>query len=351
VQRRVYQENEKGGRDPDAKPTDPCAATASRAAGQRHSPHTIVTMRYRQLGRSGLTVSEVGLGCNNFGGSFGGRLDLEGTQAVVDAALDSGITLFDTANSYGDRGGSETLLGLALKGHRDSVVLATKFGSDMGEGPGIARASRRYIRQAVEDSLRRLQTDRIDLYQLHRPDGLTPMSETLSALTELVREGKVLYVGSSNLAAWQVVEADWTARGGNLERFVSAQNHYSLISRQAELDLLPASTAYGLGFLPYFPLANGLLTGKYRRGEPRPSGTRMDGRDISDRTFDKVETLVSFAKERGHSLLELAFAGLLARPAVASVIAGATTPEQVRSNAAAADWQLDADDVSALDGL
>ena len=310
-------------------------------------------MRYRQLGRSGLTVSEVGLGCNNFGGSFGGKLGLEETRAVVDATIDSGITLLDTANTYGDRGGSETLLGEVLKGRRDQVVLATKFGSDMGEGRRVARASRWYIRRAVEQSLKRLQTDRIDLYQLHRPDRVTPIEETLAALTELVREGKVLYIGSSNLSAWQVVEADWTSRsaGGSLERFVSAQNHYSLMERAAEAELLPACDAYGVGVLPFFPLANGLLTGKYRRESPPPEGTRLSGQPVSEETYTRLEVLERFAAERGHSLLELAFAGLLARPAVSSVIAGATSPEQVKANAAAGDWQLAPEDVKALKAL
>lgn len=304
-------------------------------------------MRYRQLGRSGLTVSEVGLGCNN----FGWKIDADATRSVVGAAIDAGITLFDTANTYGDRGGSEKLLGEALKGRRDEVVLATKFGSDMGEGPRVARASRWYIRRAVEASLQRLQTDRIDLYQLHRPDGITPIDETIGALTDLVREGKVLYIGSSNFAAWQVAEAEWTSRSGHNERFVSAQNHYSLIERSAETELLPVCNAYGIGVLPFFPLANGLLTGKYRRDTPPPEGTRMSGRPISDDTYDRLEALESFAKERGRSLLELAFAGLLAQPAVSSVIAGATSPEQVESNATAADWQLDPDDVRALAAL
>jgi aryl-alcohol dehydrogenase-like predicted oxidoreductase len=306
-------------------------------------------MRYRQLGRSGLTVSEVGLGCNNFGGSFGGRLSLEETRNVVDAALDEGVTLLDTANTYGNKGGSETLLGEVLKGRREQVVLATKFGSDMGEGPKVARGSRWYIRRAVEASLKRLQTDYIDLYQLHRPDGVTPVEETLGALSELVREGKVLYIGSSNLAAWQVVEADWTARSSSgLERFVSAQNYYNLLNRRAERDLLPVCDSYGIGFLPYFPLENGLLTGKYRRGQPPPDGTRLAGNPIADDTYDKLSALESFAKERGHSLLELAFAGLLSRPVVSSVIAGATSAEQVRANVRAAEWQLTGDDLESF---
>jgi aryl-alcohol dehydrogenase-like predicted oxidoreductase len=306
-------------------------------------------MRYRQLGRSGLTVSEVGLGCNNFGGSFGGRLSLEETRNVVDAALDEGVTLLDTANTYGNKGGSETLLGEVLKGRREQVVLATKFGSDMGEGPNVARGSRWYIRRAVEASLKRLQTDYIDLYQLHRPDGITPVEETLGALSELIHEGKVLYIGSSNLAAWQVVEADWTARSSSgLERFVSAQNYYNLLNRRAERDLLPVCDSYGIGFLPYFPLENGLLTGKYRRGQPPPDGTRLAGNPIADDTYDKLSALESFAKERGHSLLELAFAGLLSRPVVSSVIAGATSAEQVRANVRAAEWQLTGDDLESF---
>jgi aryl-alcohol dehydrogenase-like predicted oxidoreductase len=302
------------------------------------------TMRHRQLGRSGLTVSVVGLGGNN----FGRRLDLEQTRAVVDTALDSGINLIDTANSYGDRGGSETFLGEVLKGRRDDVVLATKFGSDMGEGPGVARASRWYIRRAVDQSLRRLQTDRIDLYQLHLPDGITPIAETLAALDDLVQEGKVLYTGSSNFAGWQVVDAEWMARTTGTERFISAQNHYSLLARAAEAELLPACEAVGVGVLPYFPLANGLLTGKYRRGQERPAGTRMDGREISAKQWDRIERLAAFAEERGHTLLELAIGGLLARPSVGSVIAGATSPEQVKANVAAADWELDAREGGAL---
>jgi aryl-alcohol dehydrogenase-like predicted oxidoreductase len=305
-------------------------------------------MRYRQLGGTGLTVSEVGLGCNN----FGGRLGLEETRKVVDAAIDEGVTLLDTANSYGNRGGSETLLGEILKGRRDQVVLATKFGSDMGEGPNVARASRWYIRRAVEASLTRLQTDYIDLYQLHLPDGMTPIEETLEALSDLVHQGKVLYVGSSNFSAWQVVEAEWTARtSSGLERFASAQNHYNLLNRRAERDLLPVCQRYGVGVLPYFPLENGLLTGKYRRGQASPAGTRLSDSPISDDTYDKLESFESFAKERGHTLLELAFAGLLLHPAVSSVIAGATSPEQVRANVTAGEWQLAGDDLVAFKQL
>ena len=303
-------------------------------------------MRHRQLGASGLSVSVVGLGCNN----FGARIDAQQTAAVVDAAIDHGITLFDTADIYGNRGGSESLLGAALEGRRDRVIVATKFGGDMGDGEVSARASRRYIRKAVEASLSRLRTDWIDLYQLHFPDGVTPVEETLSALTDLVREGKVRYLGSSNFAAWQVVEAELTARGDHLERFVSAQNQYSLLQREAEAELLPACRRFGIGVLPYFPLATGLLTGKYHRDEPPPVGSRLAARPdaVRDADFDTIERLQSFAQERGHTLVELAIAALLARRQVSSVIAGATRPEQVAANVAAAEWELSRDDIAAL---
>ena len=302
-------------------------------------------MRYEPLGQSGLVVSVVGLGGNN----FGRRIDGEATTAVVDAALDSGITLIDTADIYGDKGASETLLGEALRGRRDDVVLATKFGMDMAGANGPewgARGSRRYIRRAVESSLVRLQTDWIDLYQYHAPDGVTP-------LDELVREGKVRYLGSSNLAAWQVADADSYARRHGTSRFVSAQNAYSLLDRMAERELVPACEAHGVGILPYFPLANGLLTGKYRRGEPAPTGTRLESRleTVRDRTFDRVESFETFARERGLSLLDVAIGGLAAQPAVGSVIAGATRPEQVKANAAAGAWAPTADDLAALDQL
>jgi aryl-alcohol dehydrogenase-like predicted oxidoreductase len=293
-------------------------------------------MRYRQLGDSGLTVSVVGLGCNN----FGGRIDLEASRGVVERALEHGVTLFDTADVYGNRGGSEEVLGEILGSRRDDVVLATKWGSDMGTGEREARGGRRYIRMALEASLRRLRTDRIDLYQLHNPDPRTPIAETLAALDELVEEGKIRYVGSSNFAAWQVADADWTARSIGAERMISAQNHYSLLERGVEAELLPACRRFGVGLLPYFPLANGLLTGKYRRGEPMPDGTRLSGRAIEASTFDRIEALERFAGERGHSLLELAFAGLLAHPEVASVIAGATRAEQVDANVSAGEWDI-----------
>jgi aryl-alcohol dehydrogenase-like predicted oxidoreductase len=306
-------------------------------------------MRYRRLGDSGLVVSVVGLGCNN----FGRRLSVDQTRPVVEAALDAGITLFDTSDSYGD---SEVQLGEVLAGRRDDVVLATKFGSDLRGRLGAdwgARGSRRYIRKAVESSLTRLRTDWIDLYQLHFPDPSTPMEETLEALDELVTEGKVRYVGCSNLAAWQVADADWIARTRGLTRFVSAQNHYSLLERDVERELVPACERYGVGLLPYFPLANGLLTGKYRRDQPAPEGTRLADRPqaLTDAVFDKIEALESYAAARGRSLLDVAIGGLAARPAVASVIAGATKPEQVQANAAAGGWEPSADDLAALDAV
>jgi aryl-alcohol dehydrogenase-like predicted oxidoreductase len=306
-------------------------------------------MRYRQLGTSGLTVSVVGLGGNN----FGRRCDLEGTRAVVDAALESGITLLDTADVYGGKGGSETLLGQVLKGRRDQVVLATKFGGRMDGPEEEARGSRRYIRRAVEASLRRLQTDHVDLYQQHVPDPLTPLEETIAALDELVAEGKIRYGGSSNYAGWQIADADWIARTERRARMISAQNHYSLLERGVEQEVIPACLAHGVGMLPFFPLANGLLTGKYRRGERAPEGTRLAERPalLTDAAFDRVEALEKYAAERGLTLLEVAVGGLAAQPAVASVIAGATRPEQVRANAAAGAWEPTADDLAALDTI
>jgi aryl-alcohol dehydrogenase-like predicted oxidoreductase len=306
-------------------------------------------MRFRQLGRSGLVVSVVGLGCNN----FGRRIGLEETRSVVRAALDAGVTLFDTADIYG---GSEDLLGEVLDSERDNIVLATKFGLPMGGqlGPDWdARGSRRYIRKAVESSLRRLRTDWIDLYQYHTPDDVTPVEETLAALHELVLEGKVRYVGCSNFAGWQVADADWIARSADLTPFISAQNHYSLVEREVEDELIPACEKFGLGVLPFFPLANGLLTGKYHRGEPAPAGTRLVDRPawLTDERFDQVEALEQYAAERGVSLLDVAIGGLAAMPAVTSVIAGATKPEQVVANVAAGAWAPDADDLAALRAL
>jgi len=302
-------------------------------------------MRYQQLGRSGLTVSVVGLGTNN----FGGRLDLAGSRPVLEAALDAGINLIDTSDSYGSRGASETIIGevLASSGRRDEAVIATKFGSDMAGSNGPdwgARASRRYVMRAVEASLRRLRTDHIDLYQLHRPDGLTPLEETLSALHDLVVAGKVRYVGSSNLAAWQVADADWISRDLGISRFVSAQNHYSLLSRGVEADLVPCCVAHGVSVIPYFPLASGFLTGKWHRGEEPPSGSRLAepwGRTIAssnEHAFTILEGLQALAEAAGVSLVAVAIGALAAQPAVASVIAGAMSVEQVRENATAADF-------------
>jgi aryl-alcohol dehydrogenase-like predicted oxidoreductase len=308
-------------------------------------------MRYRPLGSSGLMVSVVGLGANN----FGRRIDLQGTRAVVDAALDAGVNLVDTADIYGSHPGeSEEQLGQVLEGRRDRVVLATKFGMDMrganGEDHG-ALGSRRYVRRAIEASLRRLRTDHVDLYQYHRPDGVTPVEETLAALDDLVREGKVRYVGSSNFDGWQVADADWAARDHGLSRFVSAQNRYSLLERGVERELAPACERFGVGILPYFPLASGLLTGKYRRGEPAPEGTRLRERpeQLSDERFDVVEAIEKFAADRGLGILDVAVGGLAAQPAVASVIAGATKPEQVRANVAAGEWIPTHEDLLALD--
>jgi aryl-alcohol dehydrogenase-like predicted oxidoreductase len=295
-------------------------------------------MTYRPLGRSGLLVSTVGLGGNN----FRTRLDLEASRAVVDAAIDAGITLIDTADFYG-AGGSEEVLGEVLGARRDQVVLATKFGLPMpGARPDEARGSRRYVHQAVRASLRRLRTDWIDLYQLHAPDPLTPIEETLGALDDLVHDGLVRYVGCSQFAAWEVTDAAWTARTAGRTPFVSAQNEYSLLRREAERELVPACVAHGLGILPFFPLANGLLTGKYRRGEPLPAGTRLGNepdraaRVATGDALDRVEALRAVADGAGLTMVELAIGWLAAQPVVASVIAGASSPEQVAANAASA---------------
>jgi aryl-alcohol dehydrogenase-like predicted oxidoreductase len=305
-------------------------------------------MRTRRLGREGPEVSVVGLGCNN----FGRVVDLEGTRAVVDAALDAGVTLLDTADVYGDRGGSESFLGEVLEGRRDRVVLATKFGQDMRDGTE-ARGSRAYIHKAIDASLARLRTDVVDLYQYHTPDNITPFEETFGALDDLVRAGKVRYVGHSNLDAKQVEEVDAICRERGFARPVSAQNQYSLLRREAEEELLPTCERLAIGVLPYFPLASGLLTGKYRRGEPRPEGTRLADRDavFTDETFDRIEALEEFGKDRGLTLLDVAICGLLAQPAIASVIAGATKPEQVRANAEAAEREATPEDLAALNGL
>ncbi len=301
-------------------------------------------LRTRSLGSSGLQVSIVGLGCNN----FGRRLDLHQTGAVVDAAMEQGVRFFDTADVYG-RGASEELLGKVLEGHREQVVLATKFGMDMGDGQG-PRGGGGYVRQALESSLRRLRTEVIDLYWYHRPDGVTPIAQTLEALDELVRAGSVRAIGASNFSAQQIEEADAVAHERGLTRFTAIQNEYSLLVREAERDALPVCEHLGLGFVPYFPLASGLLTGKYRRGQEAPAGTRLAGRGqvASEEQFNLVEALEVYAGERGVSLLEVAIGALLARDAVASVIAGATTPEQVAANVQAGKWTPSEDDLAAL---
>jgi aryl-alcohol dehydrogenase-like predicted oxidoreductase len=296
-------------------------------------------MRYRRLGDSGLKVSVVGVGCNN----FGRRLDEAGATRVVETALDCGITLFDTADVYGG-GESERYLGRAIKGRRDRVVIATKFRSPMGEGPYDQGGSRLYIRRAIEASLQRLGTDYVDLYQLHEPDPETPIEETLSALDDLVHEGKVRYIGSSNFAGWQIADADWIARINHWVRFVSAQNEYSLVDRAIEREVIPACERFGIGMLPFFPLAGGLLTGKYRRGEAPPTGARLAGspsanRFLNDANFDIMEHLERFASHRGLTLLQIAIGGLAAQPQVASVIAGAMSPEQVVANVRAGLWE------------
>jgi aryl-alcohol dehydrogenase-like predicted oxidoreductase len=302
-------------------------------------------MRIRTLGDGGPEVSVVGLGTNN----FGGRCDLEQTRAVIEAALDEGITLFDTADIY-SQGKSESYIGEVLEGRRDRVVLATKFGSEMEGAPDLAPGSRAYIRWAVEGSLERLRTDVIDLYQLHKPDPTTPVAETLEALNELVVEGKVRWIGSSNFDAAMIEEADGIARERGFARFVSAQNHYSFLHREAEDEILPACERLGIGQLPYFPLASGLLTGKYSRGEEAKEG-RLAGREIKGEDFDRVDALQRHADERGISLLDVAVGGLLAMPAISSVIAGATRPEQVRANVAAGAWEPTPDDLAALNAL
>lgn len=320
-------------------------------------------MRYRQLGRSGLVVSLVGLGCNNFGRSVA---DADAVE-IVSAALDEGVTLFDTADVYGgEPGSSEAALGQALKGRRDKAVVATKCGvypavpHDPAWGDrefrlaGGGRSSRRYIRMAVEQSLKRLGTDWIDLYQMHRWDPVTPIEETLSTLSDLVREGKIRYFGSSCFAGWQVAEAAWAARCEGHMAFVSAQNEYNALQRSAEADLLPVCERYGVGFLPFFPLANGMLTGKYRRDAPAPEGSRLTHRyaGLLERTpWDVVEALAACAQASGRTLLHIAFGLLTARPAVASVIAGATSVQQVKSNAAAGVCRLSDEELARVEAV
>ncbi|HZZ31555.1 MAG TPA: aldo/keto reductase [Phenylobacterium sp.] len=307
-------------------------------------------MKLRRLGTSGLKVSEVGLGCNN----FGMRIDAKATQGVVDAALDAGITFFDTADIYGGTK-SEEFLGKALGKRRGDIVLATKFGMRIGDDDRKKGGSRRWIMRAVEDSLTRLGTDWIDLYQFHQPDPDTPIDETLRALDDLVTQGKVRYIGNSNFTGWQIADADWTGAGAT--RFVCAQNLYSLLERKVEFEVLPACEHFGLGFLPFFPLASGLLSGKYKRGEAAPEGSRLAAwgargqAAMNDKNFDKVEKLEAWAAERGHTLLELAFAWLLGHDVVSSVIAGATSPEQVKTNAATSGWALTSEEVKEVGDL
>ncbi|TWP38705.1 aldo/keto reductase [Leekyejoonella antrihumi] len=313
-------------------------------------------MTYRPLGASGLMVSAVGVGCN----AFSRRVDQEGVRDILAAARDVGVTLLDTSDTYGvEPGASETMIGEALQGQRDEFVVATKFGMDMrgtlGADHGV-RGSRRYVRRAVEASLRRLQVDHIDLYQLHAPDPITPIEETLSALTDLVREGKVRYVGCSNFAGWQIADASWTAQTAGLESFISVQNRYSLLDRTVEAEVVPAAETFGLGLLPFFPLEYGLLAGKYRRGEAPPEGSRaaldparaqwLEGAD-----WDRIEALTAYATARELSLLEVSIAGLAAQPAVGSVISGATSGDQVRANAEALRWQPTAQDLADLDDV
>lgn len=313
-------------------------------------------MTYRPLGRSGLMVSAVGIGCN----AFSRRVDLDGVREILDAAQDTGVTLLDTADVYGiEPGASEELMGQALQGRRDDFVLATKFGADMQGANGAdhgVRGSRRYIRRAVEGSLRRLRTDHLDLYQLHVPDAVTPIAETLGALSELVAEGKVRYVGCSNFTGWQVADAAWTAETRGLEPFVSAQNRYSLLDRSLEREVVPACERFGLGVLPFFPLEYGLLTGKYRRGQEAPGDSRaaLDptrSQWLAEADWDRIETLEAYAAARDLEVLDVAIAGLAAQPGVSSVISGATRGAQVRRNAAALAWQPTPADLEELAAL
>jgi aryl-alcohol dehydrogenase-like predicted oxidoreductase len=309
-------------------------------------------MRYRPLGNSGLIVSVVGLGCNN----FGRRLDADQTRAVVDAAIDAGVTLLDTAELYGGAGRSEEYLGAALAGRRDQVVIATKFGGggDMGYGPAAgAKGGRGYIRRAVEHSLRRLRTDYIDLYQMHTPDVVTPIEETIAALAELVHAGLVRYIGHSNFSGLQIASAAAAARELGAVPFISAQNQWSLLERGAEHDVVAAARQFGLGVLPYYPLANGMLTGKVRRGVPPSEGTRLASRQdyITDAKLDKVEALADWSGQHGRTMLEVAIGGLAAMPGCTSVIAGATSAEQVRANAAAGDWVPEPGELAEIDKI
>src|SRR5215469_6132952 len=308
-------------------------------------------MEYRNLGDSGLKISLAGLGCNN----FGMKIDADQTRAVVHKALDEGVTFFDTADIYGRRGGSEEMLGKALGPRRRDVIVASKFGMPMGDGPYLRGGSRRYVTAAAEASLKRLGTDYIDVYQIHQPDPETPQEETLAALDDLVRSGKVRYLGNSNFAGWQIADADWISRGRGIARYISAQNQYNLLDRRIEREVLPACDKFGLGMLPYFPLASGFLTGKYRRGTEPPADTRfgamrpMAGRVLNEENFATLHKLSEFARDHGHSMVELATSWLACQPTVASVISGATRPDQVSENVKACGWKLTAEELKEID--
>lgn len=308
-------------------------------------------MIQRNLGNSGLRVPAIGLGCNN----FGMRIDLEASRAVIHKALDLGVTLFDTADIYGNRGGSETILGEVLGHRRKEIIIATKVGKEMDDGGTLKGASRRYILSAVEASLRRLKTDYIDLYQIHVPDPSTPIEETLRTLDDLIRQGKVRFAGCSNFPAWMVVESLWVSKHFGLNRFVSCQDEYSLLVRHIEKELIPAIKTYGVGLLPYFPLASGLLTDKYQRNAPPAEGTRfafwtaLVPRYCTEENWILIDRLKKFCAERQYTLLELAVSWLLANPVVSSVIAGATKPEQVVMNVAAAGKVLSFEDLAEID--
>ena len=310
-------------------------------------------MEYRNLGDSGLKISLAGLGCNN----FGMKIDVEQTRAVVHRALDEGVTFFDTADIYGRRGGSEEMLGKALGPRRREVIVASKFGMPMGDGPYLRGGSRRYVTAAAEASLKRLGTDYIDVYQIHQPDPETPQEETLAALDDLVRAGKVRYLGNSNFSGWEVADAAWISRTRGIAPYVSAQNQYNLLDRRIERDLLPACRKFGLGMLPYFPLASGFLTGKYRRGAEAPAGTRlalmqpMAKQVMTDQNFATLEKLEEFSRQRGHTIVELAMSWLACQPVVSSVISGATQPEQVTENVKACQWKLNAEELKEVDSI
>ena len=309
-------------------------------------------MKYRNLGESGLEVSEVGLGCNNFGRRWG----YDRAKTIIGGALDRGVNFLDTADVYGESE-SETIIGKALRGKRDEVVIGTKFASPMGEGPNSRGGSRKYVADALEASLRRLQTDYVDLYQMHFPDRSTPIDETLRALDDMVTAGKVRYIGCSNFPAWEIVDAVWTSRTERLSRFVSCQPPYNILERGIEAEILPACRRYGLGILPYYPLASGFLTGKYDPGATPQEGTRLHyfpniaERQLTEEKFAVLGRLQDFAGQRGHSTLELAIAWLLANPQVSSVISGASTAEQVGQNVAAAEWRLTPADIEELDTI